>query len=179
MAGVTGIVLAAGAGTRAGGPKALRRDADGVAWVALACRFLRDSGCSRVIVVLGAQAEAAAQLVPHDAEVVVADDWRHGMSASLRAGVTAASGRDVLITLVDLPGLPGAVGQRILAGSGPLRRAVFDGRPGHPVFVAAEHLEAFAASLHGDSGGREYLDAHGVTAVECSDLGDGRDTDDA
>ena len=161
MAGVTGIVLAAGAGTRAGGPKALRRDADGVAWVALACRFLRDSGCSRVIVVLGAQAEAAAQLVPHDAEVVVAD------------------GADVLITLVDLPGLPGAVGQRILAGSGPLRRAVFDGRPGHPVFVAAEHLEAFAASLHGDSGGREYLDAHGVTAVECSDLGDGRDTDDA
>lgn len=99
------------------------------------------------------------------------------MAASLRAGLAAASGSDVLITLVDLPGLAPAVAQRVLAASGPLRRAVFDGRPGHPVFVAAEHVEAFAASLHGDSGGREYLDAHGVTPVECGDLGDGRDVD--
>jgi CTP:molybdopterin cytidylyltransferase MocA len=179
MAGTTGIVLAAGAGTRAGGPKALRRNGAGTPWLALACGVLREAGCSRLIVVLGASAGAAAGLVPADAEVVEAGDWRDGMAASLRAGVAAASGHDVLITLVDLPGLSAEVARRVLATSGPLRRAVFEGRPGHPVFVAAEHLDPFAASLHGDSGGREYLDAHGVTAVECGDLGDGRDVDEA
>lgn len=177
MPDVVGIVLAAGAGTRAGGPKALRREASGMPWLALASTFLREAGCARVIVVLGASAGTTAGLAPADAEVVEAGDWRDGMSASLRVGVAAASGSDVLITLVDLPGLPAEVGRRVLAASGPLRRAVFEGRPGHPVFVAAEHLDTFAASLHGDSGGREYLDAHGVTAVECGDLGDGRDVD--
>ncbi|HWR85187.1 MAG TPA: NTP transferase domain-containing protein, partial [Rhodoglobus sp.] len=52
--GVTGIVLAAGAGTRAGGAKALRREPDGTPWLELAATALRDGGCERVVVVLGA-----------------------------------------------------------------------------------------------------------------------------
>ena len=45
-------MLAAGAGTRAGGPKALRRDADGVPWLHLAVAALRGGGCDPVLVVL-------------------------------------------------------------------------------------------------------------------------------
>ncbi|MDM4762857.1 NTP transferase domain-containing protein [Galbitalea sp. SE-J8] len=82
----SGLILAAGAGTRAGGPKALR---PGV--LARTVALLRESGCRDVIVVLGASADAARPLVPAGARIVVADDWSEGLAASLRAGLRAAA----------------------------------------------------------------------------------------
>jgi CTP:molybdopterin cytidylyltransferase MocA len=172
----TGIVLAAGAGTRAGGPKALLRLPDGSSWIAASTAALLDGGCDRVIVVLGAMARLARPLVPDAASIVVADDWGDGMSASLRAGLAAASGDAALITLVDLPTLPPAVVARVLAAGG-LAQAVFAGRPGHPALIPAGHWAAVAESLHGDRGARAYLIAHGVAEVECGDLWDGVDLD--
>jgi CTP:molybdopterin cytidylyltransferase MocA len=175
---LTGIVLAAGAGTRAGGPKALLRMPDGTPWLELACAFLTASGCDRVVAVLGAGERIARPLVPPTAEIVVAHDWAEGMSASLRAGLAAASGDAVFITLVDLPNLPAAVGRRVLSGSGPLRQAMFGGEPGHPVYIAAQHWGAAAASLSGDRGARSYLVEHSVTEIECGDIANVLDRDD-
>ena len=165
---VTGIVLAAGAGTRAGGPKALTPG-----WLANACTTLLDGGCSRVVVVLGAAPNAP---IPVDARVtsVVAADWADGLSHSLRAGLDAATGQAAVVTLVDLPGLPVSVVARVLAADGPLRQAVFDGRPGHPVYIDSAHWHL---PLSGDRGARDYLVAHGVNEIECSDLWDGLDID--
>lgn len=181
MAPVAGLVLAAGGGARFGGPKALARTADGEAWVARAVATLRAAGCDPVVVVLGAAATEAEELVPADAQVVVADRWAEGMGASLTVGLAAlppvAAG---LVTLVDLPGLPSAVCERLLAEPltpAVLRRAVYAGRPGHPVLVGADHLEPLAATLSGDRGGRAYLDRHAVERVECGDLFDGADID--
>jgi CTP:molybdopterin cytidylyltransferase MocA len=67
--------------------------------------------------------------------------------------------------------------RRVIATDAPLARAVFDGRPGHPVLIGSEHWAAVSASVSGDEGAREYLDAHGVVAVECGDLYDGHDVD--
>jgi CTP:molybdopterin cytidylyltransferase MocA len=179
MADVTGIVLAAGAGTRAGAPKALLRMPDGIPWVELAVTALLEGGCGRVIVVLGAQALAARPLVPADDRVttVVAMEWEQGMSESLRTALAAADGNAALVTLVDLPGLPAAVVQRVLAAPGALRQAVYGSRPGHPVYLAAEHWLPLAETLHGDRGARDYLVANGVAEVECGDLWDGLDRD--
>ena len=179
MADVTGIVLAAGAGSRAGGPKALRRMPDGTPWVAAASTTLLVGGCSRVIVVLGAQATAARPLVPEDDRVtsVVSMEWERGLAESLRTGLAAASGEAILVTLVDLPGLSVEVVQRVLAAGGPLRQAVYRGEPGHPVYIAAEHWLPLAASLTGDRGARAYLVEHGVDELECADLWDGADID--
>ena len=165
---VTGIVLAAGAGTRAGGPKALREG-----WLAQACATLLDGGCSRVVVVLGAAPDAP---IPVDARItsVVAADWADGLSHSLRAGLDTATGSAALVTLVDLPGLPASVVQRVLAAGGALRQAVFDGRPGHPVFLSEAHWNL---PLSGDRGARGYLVKHGATLVECGDLWHGLDVD--
>ncbi|WP_430868661.1 nucleotidyltransferase family protein [Demequina aurantiaca] len=182
---VTGVVLAAGAGTRAGGPKALRRTADGVAWLEIACSALRDAGCREVIVVLGAQADEAAALVPPRALAVVATDWHDGQAASLRAGLAAAatSASDaVLLTLVDLPEQNAAAGTRVIAagakdGREALARANFDGNPGHPVLVGREHWRDIAAAAHGDAGARDYLRMHLTVEVDCSDLGGGHDSD--
>ncbi|WP_236713717.1 NTP transferase domain-containing protein, partial [Rathayibacter tanaceti] len=62
-------MLAAGAGRRAGGPKALRRDESGVSWIERAVRRSEAAGCGRVLVVLGAEAARARLLVPSGASV--------------------------------------------------------------------------------------------------------------
>lgn len=178
-ASVTGLVLAAGSGTRAGGPKALRRTEDGEAWLARAVRTLRAGGCSRVVVILGASADQARSLVPHDAEALIADDWAEGMSASLRKGIAAADGDAVIVSLVDLPGLPANAVARMAerADVAALCRATYGGRPGHPVLIGRHHWEQLARSLSGDVGAGAYLAANGVEEIECSDLWDGRDVD--
>jgi CTP:molybdopterin cytidylyltransferase MocA len=181
MAGISGIVLAAGAGARAGGPKALLRLGDGTPWLTVATTVLLDGGCGNVVVVLGAMARLGRPLVPIDPRVVivVAENWEQGMSASLRAGLASARGDAALITLVDLPGLPVAVVQRLAAGAGrgSLRQAVYAGRPGHPVLIGADHWAPAAETLSGDRGARDYLVAHDVDEIECSDLWDGEDRD--
>ena len=175
-ASLSGIVLAAGAGTRHGGPKALV-----VPWLADAVRLLLDGGCARVVVVLGAAADVARTLVPDDVRVttVVAHGWADGLGASLRAGLAHAEGDAVVVTLVDLPGTPVSVVARLTTAwdRHTLRQAVYGGRPGHPVLIGADHWAPLSETLTGDHGARGYLVAHGVTEVECGDLHDGLDQD--
>lgn len=181
-----GIVLAAGAGTRYGMPKALARTAAGNSWLELACKTLVDGGCDDVVVVLGAQAQEAKELAPAYAGLVVASRWRLGIAESLRTGLTAAerSGADTgLVSLVDLPELrPDAV-RRVLESTPPadarhaLARATYNGVPGHPVLVGRAHWQMLAATVHGDNGAGPYLREHSVLAVDCTDLGGGNDID--
>jgi molybdenum cofactor cytidylyltransferase/nicotine blue oxidoreductase len=181
---VDGLLLAAGAGSRMGTPKALVRDADGEPWLVRAVRVLVDGGCPRVVVVLGAGADEALPLLEGTgATAVVAADWADGMSASLRAGLAAAEGTDadaVLVSLVDLPDVGAEVVRRLLdpaPGTGTLRRATYDGRPGHPVVLGRDHWAGVTAGTSGDEGARGYLATHAVEVVECGDLATGRDVD--
>ena len=181
MSGVIGVLLAAGAGTRMGRPKALVRHEDGTPWVTATRAALLTGGCSDVVVVLGAQADRARRLVP-EGRVVVADDWAQGMSASLRAGLEAVSGDDaeaVLVHLVDLPDVGERVVARILSHSAPsgLARAAYRGQAGHPVIIGRDHLRPLTASLRGDEGARGYLTEHATALIECSDLAEGNDVD--
>jgi CTP:molybdopterin cytidylyltransferase MocA len=185
-----GLLLAAGAGRRMGGPKALLRDGHGVPFLDRAVGTLLDGGCDTVTVVLGAAA-ADARLLLDEAgwtadpavDVAVAPDWAEGMGASLRTGLSAllAGGATAaLVTLVDLPDVDAAVLRRVAAaGSGPgaLVRATYAGRPGHPVLIGREHWAGVAATARGDRGAREYLQAHAATSCECGDLATGRDLD--
>ena len=190
MTTLTGIVLAAGAGSRLGRPKALMRTTDGEPWVARAARLLRAAGCDHVLVVLGAAAAEATALVPAGADILVVKNWADGMGESLRQALSAAledaapgdtaPGDAALITLVDLPGLPLEVAARILASpfdDSTLTQAVFGGMPGHPVLIGRAHLAGLIPTLVGDRGARDYLVANGVTEVECGDLFDGHDID--
>ncbi len=177
---VHGLLLAAGAGTRIGMPKALMRDADGTSWLQRSVAVLVDGGCDAVTVVLGARASEALPLVPDNATAVVADDWAEGMSASLRAGLAALGDSDAaVLSLVDLPDVTAEVVRRVATGAGPstLSRATYDGRPGHPVVIGRDHWAGVTASATGDFGARHYLDAHEATLVECGDLATGRDQD--
>ena len=191
VAGIAGVVLAAGAGSRFGGPKALAVHPDGTPWLATAIRALAGAGCSPVLVVLGArvvEAEALLAALPEaaDARVVRADDWADGMSASLRAALRAAATLDpppvaLAVAPVDVPDLDAATVRRVL-DAGPvdptsLRQAVFHGRPGHPALIGRAHWGALAAEVRGDAGARAYLSAHDALLVEAADLSTGADVD--
>ncbi len=179
---VHGLLLAAGAGTRMGTPKALVHDDDGTSWLRRVVATLRKGGCDGVTVVLGAAVDEARPLVPSGVDVVVAEDWSTGMGASLRAGLAALDGSQtaVLVSLVDLTDVGADVVARVLAtpvSGGTLRRAAYDGRPGHPVLLGRDHWDGVAAAATGDRGARDYLAAHAVELVECGDLATGRDVD--
>jgi CTP:molybdopterin cytidylyltransferase MocA len=185
---VTGLLLAAGGGRRAGGPKALRRGDDGAPWLVDAVAVLLAGGCTDVAVVLGSAADQARDLLAHftAAQLRILDNpgWADGMSTSLRAGLAAAAegpATAVLVHLVDLPDVTAAVAARVLwqaaAGPGCLARAVYGGTPGHPVLVGRDHLAPLLATLAGDRGARDYLATHACVPVECGDLATGRDVD--
>jgi CTP:molybdopterin cytidylyltransferase MocA len=179
----TGLLLAAGAGTRMGRPKALVVDDDGTPWLARGVEALRGGGCDEVTVVLGAAADEARALVPDGVAVVVAADWAEGMSASLRAGLDHLEDSDAdaaLVSLVDLPDVTDAVVRRVLgagADKAALIRTTYDGRPGHPVVIGREHWFGVRAAAVGDRGARDYLANHALVEVECGDLATGDDVD--
>ena len=58
-----------------------------------------------------------------------------------------------------------------------LRRAAYDGVPGHPVLIGRDHWEQVIASASGDHGARHYFRATPHELVECGDLATGRDVD--
>jgi nicotine blue oxidoreductase len=184
-----GLVLAAGAGRRLGGPKALVRLVDGgPTLLETAVARVVAGGCDRVVVVVGAAGEAAAALLEGSgAQVVHAADWDEGMGASLRAGLRhLEAGTDdlALVTLVDLPDVTAEVVERVLTtaradGRAALVRAAYGGVPGHPVAIGRSHWAEVVTTARGDRGAREHLRATAHRLVECGDLATGRDLDTA
>ena len=173
-----GLLLAAGAGRRMGGPKALV-ELGGEALVLRALRVLAEGGCDPLTVVLGAAAERVAPLVEGRARIVLAPDWAEGMGASLRAGLSGDA-QAVVVHLVDLPGITAAAVARLAADAGPasLRRAAFAGRPGNPVLLGREHWAGVIAQAHADEGARGYLKGHPqLELVECGDIATADDVD--
>jgi CTP:molybdopterin cytidylyltransferase MocA len=170
-----GVLLAAGAGMRFGMPKALAAQGE---WLISAVAALHRGGCDDVVVVLG----AAIVDVPAPARAVIANDWSDGLSASLRAGLTAVEADFAVLHTVDTPDVGADVVARVLAraqsSSAGLARAVYGDAPGHPVVVANRHWAELLRGLRGDEGARAFLSARcGVVEVDCSDLATGRDID--
>jgi molybdenum cofactor cytidylyltransferase len=172
---ICGLVLAAGEGTRFGPEPKLCALLDGRPLlehaVAAQCAVAE---LERVVVVLGGYSdEVLARVELGRAEPVICPEWAGGQSASLRCGVAALDGATkVIVTLGDEPLISSEVVRRFV-DQPPGARAVYGGRPGHPVVLGPAELAA-VAQLTGDRGGRELL---GGPEVECSDLCSGRDVD--
>ena len=170
-----GLVLAAGAGTRYGEPKA-PVVIDGERLVDRAVRTLQEAGCFPIAVVLGAWIGEVPGAV-----IIENPDWASGMGSSLREGlqwVSSTDAQSVVVTLVDLPGLTPQAISRIADTPAELVSATFDGQRGHPVKFGREHWAALIETVSGDTGAREYLRGRDdLVLVEVSDIADGQDLD--
>lgn len=183
MSHTHGLLLAAGAGRRYGGPKALAHDADGTSWLLRSLQAL--APCDAITVVIGAAATEVEKLVPSGIRVEIARDWAEGLGRSLRRGLVSLADSPstaVMISLVDLPDVDARVVRRVLSAAGRpdvLARAGYAGVPGHPVLIGRAHWPGVLGRIDGDGGARAYLAEAGesVQLIECGDLATGRDQD--
>jgi CTP:molybdopterin cytidylyltransferase MocA len=170
-----GLILAGGDGSRFGPESKLIQELGGRPLL----EYAIDAMCAvptveRVVVVLGAHADVVRNRVRLScADAVVCEEWERGMSATLRRGLEALEGTDrVVVTLGDSPTVTPDVIERLIAAA-PGSRAVYEGRPGHPVMLGPLQIEAMR-SVDGDQGARGLLDG---ALIECSDLCSGVDVD--
>lgn len=194
---IAGLVLAAGAGTRMGMPKALVRLPGGKSLLTHSLQILRDGGCQDVVVVLGAGepfirkalevwAEQIEQIMGDGVLHVVSNpDYEEGMSTSVRAGLAAAQElgsrpESVVIQLVDTPEISPDAIERLRKASSPdaLVVATYDGIIGHPMLIGREHWAPIATSVKGDVGARQYLSGRDdLQRIACDGLGSPVDVD--
>jgi CTP:molybdopterin cytidylyltransferase MocA len=174
-----GLVLAAGGGTRFGASPKQLADLHGRPLLEWAVRAQCSvAGLERVVVVLGSHASDIRGGVDFGrAETVVCDEWASGQAWSLRRGVAALSAggavSSVVVTLGDAPLVTPEV-IRLFVDAPPRSRAVYGGRPGHPVVLGPEEI-AVLTSLAGDEGARGLL--RGGPELEVGHLCSGRDVD--
>ncbi len=161
MARVAAVILAAGEGSRFGGPKQRLLLPDVLAAV-------RSSSVGELVVVAGAHP------VDVDARVVTCSEWERGMGASLRCGLRALAPEvdAAVVVLADGPNLsPDAVDRVIDAwrgGAGDVVAASYGGNRGHPVVIGRARWTEIP-----DEGAR----ALEPVLVACDDLGHPGDVD--
>jgi CTP:molybdopterin cytidylyltransferase MocA len=177
---VAGALLAAGAGSRLGQPKALV-EFGGRTLAERGFATLAAGGADPVLIVTG-----AVEVTVPGALVVANPDWRTGMGSSVRAALAELAGLDtvgaVVIALADQPLVGAESVRRLIAAfrdGASVAVAAYDGQPRNPVLIAREHWPAVAEAAVGDSGARGFLRSRPdlVTRVECGDTGRPDDID--
>ncbi len=139
------VVLAAGASSRMGRPKALL-EFDGVPAIERVCAALVEGGCDRVIAVLGADADAIEPAVPSGVEVVRHDAWQDGRTSSVKVGLEVLLRTDaVLIAPVDRPLFTPTDVKTLAQSEKPLAVPAYDGKTGHPLLVRRDVYDEIMA----------------------------------
>jgi 4-nitrophenyl phosphatase len=162
---VAAIVLAAGASTRFGQPKALL-NWRGKPLIAHIADVVLASPARPVMLVLGADAEQVRlALGNRPVQIVVNPNWREGMSTSVRAGLAALS-FDVAAALFVLgdqpnitPDLLATLIIRFRETSAPIIEPRYGDQPGNPRLFARE-MFAELAQITGDRGGRPLVNKY-------------------
>ena len=140
---IRALVLAAGASSRMGQPKAaLPLGTTGQTVLSVGVQTLLDAGLPSVTVVGGAHLERTRALLPRDSRVRFIEnaEWERGQLTSLVAGLEAIGDPQleaVLVTLVDVPLVKPSTVRAVIeawrATRAPIVRPVDGDRHGHPV----------------------------------------------
>lgn len=169
-----GVVLAAGASRRMPGPSKLLRAWGETTVVGAVVDAALAAGLAPVVVVAGHDPDPVCRAVAREGVTVARHDgWRRGRASSLAAGLSALASRPgigaAVVLLGDEPGVPVAAIDRVVAawreGRGPLLRARYRERPGHPVLLDLRAWDA-ALRLDGDGSAWERLTASGMEGEE-------------
>ncbi len=162
---ISGIVLAAGRGTRFGGTKQLVH-VDGKVLAQHAIDALAGAGVEELLVVTGHDAEVVegALALPPGGRFVRNPAYRDGLATSLAAALheVAESSEAAVILMGDQPGVTSEVVRALVSGFRATRkqivRAAYRGGPG-PALLSRE-IYAEAGHLHGDVGASVLMASH-------------------
>lgn len=159
---ISGVVLAAGTGSRFGGTKQLAI-VQGKPLAQHALDALADAGVDEIVVVTGhdAVAIASALRLPETARIVWNKAYRDGQATSLAAGLHALddASEAAVVLMADQPGVTSdvvrALVSRFRATRKQVVRAMYADGPG-PSLLSRE-IYAEAGHLHGDVGARALI----------------------
>ena len=162
---ISGVVLAAGTGSRFGGTKQLAI-LDGRPLAQHAIDTLVEAGVDEIVVVTGHDAVkvASALLLPPPAMIVYNAAFKEGQATSLAAALHALDDESeaAVVLMADQPGVTAEVVrtliQRFLGTRKQIVRAMYRDGPG-PSLLSRE-IYAEAGHLHGDVGARELIASH-------------------
>lgn len=155
------MVLAAGASSRFGKPKQLLLY-KGESLVRRAARAADEAGCTPVVVIVGEHAAAIErELRGLAVEIVLNQEWREGLSSSIRTGLAHVKDADaVLLLTCDQPLIDAFALQQLrelgLTSGKPIVASAYADTVGVPAFF---HRSAFPAlaQLRGDEGAKRIL----------------------
>ena len=168
------IVLAAGRGTRFGGPvHKLAQPLAGASVLGTTLGHVLASGLPLLVVTTPSLVSEAAPLVAKRDILVLPDDPARGMGESLAAGIAARPDAPAWLVLPgDMPTVQPATLRAVAAAlpQHPVAYAQYRGRRGHPVGFSAE-LFSELVRLSGDEGARRLVARYPSLGVEVDDPG--------
>lgn len=137
------VVLAGGASSRMGRPKALLEDARGRTFLSRLVATLRAGGCHAVIVVGGRHLEEIARALPEHVLLANNPEWQEGQLSSAQVGLRAALAFQparVVLHVVDQPLIQPRDVRAILSALGghDVAVACCKGETGHPIALSVE-----------------------------------------
>lgn len=160
QSGIAAVILAAGRGTRFGGPNKLLSDIAGAPMIACVAETVRASGVGIIHVVVGHESERMKEaLRPLDITVIDNPHYDEGMSSSIAAGIESlpATVDAAFVVLGDMPLLSTSVFAVLVQA---YRRApelitipCMNGKRGNPVLWPRRYFGRLVR-LQADSGGR-------------------------
>ncbi|MDD4903026.1 MAG: nucleotidyltransferase family protein [Candidatus Bipolaricaulis sp.] len=181
---IAGIVLAAGQGRRMGAVKPLI-DIDGVPSLGRVLATLDEAAVPLVLVVLGREAGPIRRAVDlRNRRVVVNPLPERGMASSLALGLDAlpTDAEGALVFHADMPFVRPETIHAVLhaaAEGAEIAAPCWKGRRGFPVFFRHSQWDELRETLHGDRGGRRFIENHPdrLRTVDVDDPGCIRDID--
>ncbi len=164
---IAAIVLAAGRSTRMGAANKLLAEVDGKPMVRRVVEAALASRARPVLVVTGhGESEVRAALAGLDVAFAANPHYTTGLSSSLKAGISAASGTadGALILLGDMPRIESGQIDRLIeafveAEGDAIVVPTHQGRRGNPVLWPSAHF-AEMLQLEGDAGAKRLMAVH-------------------
>lgn len=163
-----GIILAAGASSRMGQPKALLRRDAGQPLAIEQAAALRAGGCAETVIVLGSTGDVIAPQLPGE-RCIINRNWPDGRFTSIQCGLRSVPGHDGYVILpVDTVGVRADTVRLLLAAALDQRpralRPFHDGRPGRILWICADVADSLISLPPSDTN----LDA--LLAPDCVPL---------
>jgi len=179
---ITGILLAAGSGTRFGADKLLHPLADGTPIGLASLRALKSALPNVIAVIRTGDARLRALFDDEQVDVHECNDAGLGMARSFVCGIEASRDADGwVIALGDMPFVQprtiSSVASRV-AQNGRIVIPAYRGQRGHPVGFGRRYLSELQ-KLSGDEGARSVIGRHPgeIELLESDDEGILRDID--